>query len=92
MSNELHSSHTRLKTYRIEVDGKMDASWSETLGGVEITSRQEINGVLVTILTSGMIDQAALRGLLIRLWDLNLSLRSIQPVEPEKKITRKLRG
>jgi len=90
MPVELHSSHTRLITYRIEVDGKVDASWSESLGGVEITSREEKIGGLVTILTSGMIDQAALRGLLIRLWDLNLSLRSIQPLEPEKRETRKL--
>jgi len=59
---------------------------------VEIISHQEKNGVLVTILTSGMIDQAALRGLLIRLWDLNLSLRSIQSLEIEKRKTRKLRG
>ena len=92
MPNELHGSSTRLKTYRIELAGKIDSSWSETLGGVELTSRIEKNGMQVTIVTSGMIDQAALRGLLIRLWDLNLSLRSIRPVEPEKRKTRKSRG
>ena len=92
MPVELHGSSTRLKTYRIEVAGKIDSSWSETLGGVEITSHKEKDEMLVTILTSGKIDQAALRGLLIRLWDLNLSLHSIQPVEPELRKTRKLRG
>jgi hypothetical protein len=92
MPVELHSSPTRLKAYRIEVDGIMDSSWSESLGGVGITTRQKENGVLVTILTSERIDQAALRGLLIRLWDLNLSLRSIQSLEIEQRETRKLRG
>ena len=29
MPKELHSSSTRLKTYRIELAGKIDSSWSE---------------------------------------------------------------
>jgi len=32
----------------------------------------------VTILSGEVVDQAALRGLLNRLWDLNLVLRSVQ--------------
>lgn len=84
MPLKLHNPHTHLQTYRIELDGKIDPSWSQSLGGVDITSRTDNNGVSVTFLTSGMIDQAALRGLLIRLWDLNLSLRSLQPLETKK--------
>jgi hypothetical protein len=37
----------------------------------------------VTELTGLIADQAALRGILIRLWDLNLSLRTVQQVDPD---------
>ena len=36
----------------------------------------------VTTLSGLLIDQVALRGLLNRLWDLNLVLRSVQQFDP----------
>jgi hypothetical protein len=68
--------------YRITVEGKIDPSWSEWLAGMELVTRKETDGISVTTLSGILIDQAALRGLLNRLWDLNLILRSIDQIHP----------
>ena len=70
------------KVYQITVEGKIDESWSDWLGGMQLVLRKEANGMQITILTGLLIDQAALRGVLNRLWDLNLVLRSVQQVDP----------
>ena len=72
------------KHYQIMVEGKIDASWSEWLSNMQLVSRTEANGVHITTLSGVLADQAALRGLLNRLWDLNLVLRSVQQVDPAK--------
>jgi len=69
--------------YRVEVNGKIDASWSDRLFGLQLVSRKEANGVHVTILTGELLDQAALRGLLNHLWDLNLVVMSVELVDPK---------
>ena len=69
--------------YRVEVNGKIDASWSDRLFGLQLVSRKEANGVHVTILTGELLDQSALRGLLNHLWDLNLVLLSVERVDPK---------
>jgi hypothetical protein len=63
------------------VEGKIDASWSDWLCGMQLASRKE-HGMQVTTLSGILTDQAALRGLLNRLWDLNLVLRSVQQIVP----------
>lgn len=68
--------------YRITVEGKIDPSWSDWLGGIQFVSRKEANDMTVTTLCGALIDQAALRGLLNRLWDLNLIVRSVEQVDP----------
>ena len=70
------------RSYQITVEGKIDASWSDWLGGIQFVSRKEMDGMQVTTLSGILTDQAALRGLLNRLWDLNLVLRSVQQVDP----------
>jgi hypothetical protein len=69
--------------YRVEVNGKIDASWSDWLYGLQLTSRKDANGAHVTILTGELLDQSALRGLLNHLWDLNLVLLSVERVDPK---------
>ena len=68
--------------YQIQVIGKIDPSWSDWLGGMQLISRKEANGMQITTLSGELVDQAALRGLLNRLWDLNLVLISLQQVDP----------
>ena len=67
-------------TYQIKVPGELDESWSEWSGNMTITVESEGDGPLVTILT-GNVDQAALQGLLRRLYSLGLPLISVNYVE-----------
>lgn len=68
--------------YRISVEGKIDPSWSDWLGGMRFATRKEADDMIVTTLRGALIDQAALRGLMNRLWDLNLVVRSVEQVDP----------
>lgn len=68
----------RCKTwYQIKVRGVLEEGWSDWLDGMEISVETDQQGG-VTTLTGPVRDQAALRGLLSKLWDVNLSLISVQ--------------
>jgi hypothetical protein len=67
-------------TYRIKVPGHMGESWSDWAGGMTITVESEGDGPPITTLT-GTLDQAALQGLLRRLYSLGLPLISVNWVE-----------
>ena len=82
MSTEMNLPPCTARIYQITVEGKIDVSWSDWLGGMRLFSRKEADEMQVTILSGVLTDQAALRGLLNRLWDLNLVLRSVQQVDP----------
>jgi hypothetical protein len=66
--------------YLIRVKGALDERWSDWFGGVEMASEQAIDGSPVTLLT-GILDHAALHGVLDRLRDLNLTLISLSRLE-----------
>jgi len=59
-------------TYQIRVQGRLDENWSDWFSGMTITFEGG-----VTTLTGPIADQAALRGLMTRIWDLNLTLLSV---------------
>ena len=84
MSNNKSQTFRTCTNYRIIVEGIIDASWSDWLGGLELSAQKEADGTMITIMSGELIDQAALRGLLNRLWDLNLVVRSIQEINPEQ--------
>lgn len=65
--------------YRIEVQGRLDAHWSEWLDGLAVA--HEAAGR--TLLTGYIVDQAALHGLLNKLYDLGLPLLSVSRAEPD---------
>jgi len=65
-------------TYRIEVQGRLDASWSSRMGGMTITSTGPEEEPTVTALVGQLIDQAALLGVLNFLYDLSLPLISVE--------------
>lgn len=78
-SHDRKSPSTSL--YRIVVDGELHESWSDWLGEV-ILERNTLGSICShTILLSEIPDQAALRGLLNRIWDLNLTLISVNRQE-----------
>jgi len=63
-------------TYQIKVPGHLDESWTEWDRRMTVTVESEDNRPPVTMLTS-MVDQAALQGLLRRLYALGLPLISV---------------
>jgi hypothetical protein len=70
----------RPATYQIRVPGQLDASWSDWAGGMTITVESKGDGPPITTLT-GTVDQAALQGLLRRLYSLGLPLISVDCVD-----------
>ena len=72
------------KYYQITIEGKIDPSWAEWFNGMTLVSKMENDGTFRTTLSGAVIDQVALRGLLIRLWDLNLVLCSLNQIDPTK--------
>ena len=63
-------------TYQIKVPGELDESWSDWIQGMTIAVEREGEDRPVTILT-GTVDQAALHGVLRRLYSLGLPLISV---------------
>ena len=70
----------RPATYQIIVPGELDESWSDWDGKMTITIESDSDDLPVTSLT-GIIDQAALQGLMLRPYSLGLPLISIICVE-----------
>lgn len=66
----------RPATYQIKVPGHISQSRSDWAGGMTITVDIKDDGSPVTTLT-GTVDQAALQGLLRRLYSLGLPLISV---------------
>jgi hypothetical protein len=58
--------------YQIKIQGRLEQSWSAWFNGTRITCEGD-----VTTMTGVVPDQAALRGLLDRIWNLNLVLISV---------------
>ena len=69
----------RPATYEIKVPGELDESWSDWAEGLAISVESEDDGPPVTTLI-GSVDQAALQGLLRRLYSLGLPLISVNCV------------
>ena len=67
-------------TYQIRVPGELDESWSHWVVGMTIAVESEGEDPPVTVLT-GTVDQAALHGLLRRLYSLGLPLISVNCTE-----------
>lgn len=69
-------------TYEIKVPGHLDESWTEWNGGMTVTVESGGDGPPVTTLT-GNVDQAALQGLLRRLYSIGLPLISFNLVKSD---------
>lgn len=65
-------------TFRLRFVGHLDASWSDELGGTAIDYGCMEGDRSVTILTARIVDQAALIGLLNRLYGLGFPLLSVE--------------
>ena len=74
MPTDPHSNGTA--TYEIHILGRLSQDWSDWLDGMDISFERG-----VTTLTGPVTDQAALRGILTRSWDVNLALVSVHRLE-----------
>ena len=65
--------------YRIQVQGYLDGTWSDRLGGLTIMANSEpVNGALATTLFGHLRDQTDLIGVLNTLHDLHLPVLSVE--------------
>ena len=67
--------------YEIKVQGKLDRSWESCLDNLIVNYTGNCDRAPSTVLIGRVADQAALRGVLCKLWDLNLTLISIRRIE-----------
>ena len=65
--------------YEIRVKGHLDQSWSAWFDGMTITN--EANGD--AIISGSPVDQAALHSLLVKVYNLNLTLISVLRIETD---------
>ncbi len=72
-------------TYEIKVPGRLDEGWSEWFEGMTITVEGGADCPTITTLTGIVTDEAALLGLLDRLYSLGLRLLSVRRIEPSSE-------
>ena len=68
----------RARLYEVKIQGQLDEAWSDWFEGMGIS----IEGNMTT-LCGKITDQAALRGILSKIWDLNLTLISVHSIDIE---------
>ncbi|MCB0225245.1 MAG: hypothetical protein KDI02_16270 [Anaerolineae bacterium] len=71
-------------TYRITICGRLNRSWTESFGSMAINYALGADGSLLSVLTGGLVDQAALFGVLNGLYGLGLPLISVECLEINK--------
>ena len=63
--------------YQVKVIGVLDDTWSEWFNGLDVRVERATEGLSITTLTGPVADQASLRGIVSKLWDLNLTIISV---------------
>ena len=66
------------KVYQIKIKEKIDKEWSKWFEGFEISYQKNKIGEDLTLITGVVSDQAALNGLLNKIWNLNLTILSVE--------------
>jgi hypothetical protein len=75
-------------TYRIRVRGQLDDTWSQWFDDMTVAPESASDGARITVLTGSVADQPKLRGILARMWDLNLTVLSVERIAPGKDLTQ----
>jgi hypothetical protein len=70
-------------SYCIEIQGYLDASWSDRLAGMHISTCQGENQAPVATLTGRVRDQAELAGVLDTLYEMHLVLLKLEIIDGE---------
>lgn len=72
-------------TYRIEVEGFLEESWSDRFAGMRIRCRKREDDSVITRLTGRLRDQAELSGVLNGLTALHLSILTVERIGEDDK-------
>ncbi len=72
----------RAAGYAIQISGTLHGRWSSWFGDVALVIEEQRDHAHLTILYCSPMDQARLRGLLNKIWDLNLDLIAVQRLSP----------
>jgi hypothetical protein len=67
--------------YQIRVQGWISERWADWFDGMAMSYERAEDDSPITTLTGAVVDQAGLRSLLAKIWDLNLTLVSVTRVE-----------
>jgi hypothetical protein len=67
--------------YQIRVQGWISERWADWFDGMAMSYERTEDNSPFTTLSGPVVDQAALRSLLTKIWDLNLALISVTRVE-----------
>lgn len=64
--------------YEIRIQGYLEESWSDRLGGMAILRSENESGVSITTLHGELLDQTALFGVLNAIYDMRLPVLSVE--------------
>ena len=67
--------------YEIQVLGDLERDWQQWFNSLTIVQANNPGQQPTTTLLGRVTDQSALRGLLCKLWDLNLTLVSVRRID-----------
>ena len=74
-------SFDRPGNYRIRFEGYLDKKWSESLGGMSLTTGKTGDHKPVSVLEGPIRDQAELVGVLNALYERHLTLLSVEQID-----------
>lgn len=73
-----YSVHDECVSYEIIILGTLDERWAGWFNGCDVVKHHSGKYPHLTKITCRALDQAGLRGMLNKIWDLNLYLISVQ--------------
>jgi hypothetical protein len=76
---------TEQAAYEILVQGWVAERYASWFDGMTLVRGHAEDGTAVTTLCGVVADQAALRGALNQIWDLNLALISVTQIAPDRQ-------
>ena len=80
---ETKASSASRRSYRIRVEGSLDPSWSDRLGGLAITTTGQFGAKTTTVLEGELVDQGALMGVLNTLHELHLPVEAVEHISAD---------
>lgn len=69
--------------YQIELQGEMDDGMSDRLGGMQISRIKKNKSNMITVLTGVIRDQTALSGILNSLYDMHITVLSVNVLKKD---------